>query len=636
MYIIIKMKEIIRNFKKSPSIVYFSLENQAVTITMVALISFTLRFTLSVQNNEILEAFGNGFEFASIMSASSIAVLLFFKDAINNQLIKRISETGHTTVFGLGEFSTALLRNELDAGNNNYIIFEKNVLNDKIEHFRKAGMGVVKGNAFDTEHLKRLNFKTMDYAIIALGNDRLNIELATVIIDYYKEKNIETPIKLVVHIINQDLNALFHQNFIAPESDGKHQIDIKTFSFYEEAAESFFEHNFIDGESNTIIDSSDDYSIVVVGNGELALNIIYQAAKVAHLPNENKLHIHLVDKNATVFKEKVIKRYSGINDVVELHAYNMNEDTLDYYDEEQNDVWVKDNLTHVIVCYDDEERNIAITIDLFNKTYLAKAIDKTLETRISFAIFNAYNMSAKIDADKESFKQFYSFGDVTNICTRENLLDEKHDLIAKLVHNAYADTYNPTDLLDLNDTTVLEKIHNKWYDASRLSDKLSSKAQSKHMLMKLKALGLQAVLSEKPAKELLIHNREMFDRVLQVDRESLGLSDEFLQTYSEELPKLWGDKSSIVIQYFPTAYTTMLEKLIRAEHNRWNAFHYLNGWVYDPIKSKPKKEHDCLKPLADFKAPELQLTVLYDMYAILYIPNYLANAGYELEVYDVV
>ena len=623
-----KQNKIISNYKNSSNIVYFLLENKSLTLVIVAVLAFFARFFLALQSHEALEALGDALEFASIMSGSMIAILLYFKDTVNMQLVKRISESGHTTVFGLGEFSISLLTNEVINKNNSYIIFEKNTQNDKIDHFRKAGMGVVQGDAFDSEHLEKLNFQTMDYAIVALGNDRLNMELASSIIDYYKLKKIDTPIKIVVHIINQDLNALFHQKFIAPETDKKQQIDIQTFSFYEEAAESFFEQNFVDGQSRDILESDEAYHIVVAGDGELALNIIYQAAKIAHLPNENKLTIHVVDKDAQKFKKQVIKRYIGIEKVISLEAVNLDDDTLEYFTEKE--LWFKKNLTHVIVCYDDEEKNLKISTDLFNKTYLASAVDKTLKTRVNFAIFNTYTMSHKVDVDKENFKQFFSFADVKTICTRENLLDEKNDLIAKLVHNAYADEYAPYQLHDLKDKTVLEKIRNKWYDASKLSDKLSSIAQSKHMPMKLKALRLESAKSTKSPKDLLEHNRKIFDASLKDDRDSLGLSDTFLQEYSKELPKLWGDKSNIEIRYFPKEYTTMLEKLIRAEHNRWNAFHYLNGWKYNETKSKPKKEHNCLLPLKEFKTPELQLTIIYDMYAILYIPNYLANAGYEI------
>ena len=589
---------------------------------IIATLAFIIRFILAIQTNNIANALSNSLEFASIISASVIAVLLYFKDAVNLQIVKKISENPHTVVFGLGEFSSALLENEI-LTNNRYIIFEKNIQNDKIEYFRKYGMGVVEGDALSSEQLEKLNFTTMDYAVIALGNDRLNIELATNIMQYYISKEISTNIKLVVHIINQDLNALFHQKLITQNKEKKGQIDIQTFSFYEEAAETFFEENFVDGDSSEIMQSSDDYHIVIVGDGELASNLIYQAAKLAHLPNENKLHIHIVDKDAHAFKRKIIKRYTGILKVVDLEAVDIDSNTVEYFQKEK--LWFQDNLTHVIVCYDDEEKNVNITTDLFNKTYLSDAVDGILETRVNFAIFNAYHMSSKIDADKESFKQFFSFGDVKKICTRENLLDEKSDLIAKLVHHEYAEEYNPKELIDVNNKQVLKK----WYDASRLSDRLSSKAQSKHIDMKLKAMGLKKVLSNKKPSELLKINRKIFDEKLVADRASLGLSDEFLQEYSQELSKFYSGEA-FEVKYFPQEYKTLFEKLIRAEHNRWNAFHYLNGWTYDKVKSKPKKKHNCLLPLAEFKKPELQLTVIYDIYAILYIPNYLANAGYEI------
>lgn len=624
-------KKMVKEYQDSPSIVYFLLENKAFTLGAVAILAFMLRFLLALQGDEMLEALGKGLEFSSIVSASLIAVLLYFKDAVNMQIVKRISESEHTTVFGLGEFSIALLNSEVLNKSNSYIIFEKNVQNDKVEYFRKAGMGVVKGDAFDREHLERLNFQTMSYAIIALGNDRLNMELASIIIDYYKDKKIDTPIKLAVHIINQDLNALFHQEFVSTEDAKKYPIDIHTFSFYEEAAESFFEQNFVDGESNEIINSSEEYHIVVAGNGELALNIIFQAAKIAHLPNENRLIVHIVDKEAQKLKKQLVKRYTGIEEAISIETLDIDDETIEYFKDE---LWFIKNLTHVIVCYDDEERNLKIFIDLFNKTYLQSAADNALKTRINFAIFNDYNMSNKIDKNHELFKHCFSFADVKTICTRENLLDEKNDLISKLVHQNYAEKYAPNELYDLQNGVDIEKILHKWYHQSKLSDKLSSMAQAKHIPMKLKALGLKSIKSDKAPKELLENNRRLLDAALKDDRDALRLDDAFLQDYSKELPKLWGDetsKKSINIHYFPKEYKTMFEKLLRAEHNRWNAFHYSNGWTYNEVKSKPKKEHDCLMPLAEFQKAELQLTVIYDIYAILYIPNYLANAGYEIK-----
>jgi hypothetical protein len=623
----------INNNKNSPSIVYYLLENKAITIAIVCILAFILRFVMdSPFPKGITNSVGSALEFASIVSASVIAVLIYFKDAVNQQIVKRLLKRNHIIVFGLGEFNSALLNNEMAANNNRYVIFEKNKQNDKLDLFRKFGMGVVEGDVFNDKKLNILNFDNMQCGVVSLGNDRLNVELATLIIEQYKNGKQTQPLKLVVHIINQDLNALFHQNFITQESssDKRLQLDIQTFSFYEEAAETFFEINFVDGEGDKIINSADDYHMVIAGDGELALNIINLSAKLAHLPNENKLTIHLVDNYASAFKDKVVKRYPGILDVVRLEAINIDNNTLAYF--EQETLWFKENLTHVVVCYDDEERNLAIATDLFNKTYLIKVADDALTTRINFASFNNYNMSKIIDNDKASFKQFFTFADVKNICTRENVLDEQHELIAKLIHNGYAQRYEPNVLSDLNDPIVQKAINAKWYNGTELHKKLSNKSQSLHIDMKLKAIGLKKVKTDHPSNELLESNLALFHSRLKSDRESLGLTDQFIQDYSSELPKLWEENSSpIEIKYFPVEYSCTLEKLIRAEHNRWNAFHYLNGWNYYSLTEKKKKWHCCLKPLGNFIEPELQLTVIYDLYSILYIPNYLANAGYEIQ-----
>jgi len=627
-----------QNHQKSPSIVYYLLENKAVTIAIVCISAFILRFALdSPYTKGMTNSVGSALEFASIVSASVIAVLIYFKDAVNQQIVKRILKRDHITVFGLGEFNSALLKNEKASNNSRYVIFEKNKQNDKLDVFRKFGMGVVEGDVFNDKQLDLLNFKEMQCGVISLGNDRLNIELATLIIEQYKKSSEQGVLKLVVHIINQDLNTLFHQNFLIPEDkedkEDKPQIDIQTFSFYEEAAEAFFEDNFVDGKGDKILKSDHEYHIVVAGDGELAFNIIYQTAKLAHLPNENKLSIHLVDKQASTFKERVIKRYPGILKVVELEPLDLDDNTLAYF--EQKELWFKDNLTHVIVCYDDEERNLNIATDLFNKTYLASIGDDMLTTRISFASFNNYNLSNTIDNDKGSFKQFFTFADVKSICTRENVLDEKHELIAKLIHNGYASEYDPKALFDLSDPGIQKAMNDKWYNGAELHKKLSNKSQSLHIDMKLKALGLKKIESEKSAPELLEANAELFHRKLKDPREELGLSDKFVQDYSSELPKLYPknkeESTPIEISYFPEKYEDILEKLIRTEHNRWNAFHYLNGWECGETRSDSKKQHDCLQPLADFVKPEHKLTVIYDLYSILYIPNYLANAGFEIQ-----
>ena len=618
------------NRKFLSNTLYFFLENQSIGLVVVAVACFLLRFLLAFHSDGVLPALGSSVEFAGIMATSFIAALIFFKDAVNKKMVQQISQEKHTAIFGLGKMSESLLQQEAKVGRSAYIIFEKQFQSEKMEFFKKSGMGLIEGDVFDDEYWGILNFETMENAVITLGDDRLSIELATKIIDHYNAEKLNSPLRITVHIVNPDLDILFHQSLIHKDT-ADNKLEIQTFSFFKEIAEGFYENHYVDGAGLDILNSDQDYGIIIVGTGELASNIIAETAKVAHLPNENKLTIHIVDKEADQFKEYILKRYAGIQNVLNLQAHNQDENSIDFYENDQ--LWHQSNLSHIIVCSDDESKNFTMTIDLFNKVYLHDIIDDTLSIQINTAIFNSHKLNDRFDSDKDMFKQFYTFGDIHQVCTRANLLDNNHHKIAKLVNFQYAENYMPDALHDLGNKEVLTAIDKKWFNGAKYSDQQSSITQSKHISLKLKALGLKAIKSSETPKDLLTHNRKVLDASLQADRKQINLTDKELLEYSKELPKLWGseaDKQSIQVKYFPQEYKSMFEKLIRAEHNRWNAFHYVNGWVYGEVKNKPKKVHDCLKPLADFDDALTQLTVVYDIYAILYIPNYLANTGYKI------
>jgi hypothetical protein len=108
-----------------------------------------------------------------------------------------------------------------------------------------------------------------------------------------------------------------------------------------------------------------------------------------------------------------------------------------------------------------------------------------------------------------------------------------------------------------------------------------------------------------------------------------GLDYTKLHTYSLELDKFWNGKE-YEIQYLPKKSNNIFDKLIFAEHERWNSYHYLNGWEYNKKKDKNLKLHDCLKSLDEFDEPYLQITIIYDIYSILYIPKFLASSGYKI------
>lgn len=208
--------------------------------------------------------------------------------------------------------------------------------------------------------------------------------------------------------------------------------------------------------------------------------------------------------------------------------------------------------------------------------------------------------------------------------TKNNFYENKEfDRLAKYIHFGYKESYNPYFLYDDK-----ENIEDKWNKAKEI-DKKSSLAQAKHISFKLKILGLKyeknTILTK---KEILKKNKKIFADILEKELISLGLDDNSLQEMTKKYNNWETFKKEF--SYFPSSFTTLIEKLIRVEKNRWNAYHYLKNWRYNPEKTdKSQKEHRCLISI-DKMHQDDRFTILYDLYAILYIPNLLASVGYKI------
>lgn len=583
-------------------------------------------FALNIPDN----AENSYFVFLAFLFAATtvflVAVMFFFKEYLEKRIIQTIFQNKHTVLFGL----SSVTRNYLDSiGKNrdkNIIIMESDPKNQYIETYKQNDFSVVIANAFASSTLKSLNFNTMQYAIISIGEDRQNIELAKIIINYYEESKTIENLKLLIHVRSRELSYLFYENFI---STTKLNIEIKTFSFYEEVSDNLFEKHFIDGDSLEYIQNDKSFCSVVMGDGELLRNVLYKMIELSNLPNENKHTVYIVDRDADSLVNRMKKYlfYTPQNfPTFELVPYAIDLDLLEYADDT---IWKMQNLVNVIICYDEEKRNLDRAIELYNRVYIG--VENEKQPKVLFAMYNEMLLSKTINKDQSKFKNFYTFGEAGTILCHKNLIDEENEKIAKLVHYGYGDIYEKRKTVFENKK---QDVDTKWYNTAKFSDKLSNRSQAKHIDIKLKALGLKkAEAKDKDVKELLAHNIKVVYGALEGDFKEIELSEEMILEHSQEVQKYYDGKEYKVV-YFPQQFTTMFEKLIRAEHNRWNSYHFLNGWKLNTIKDKDRKIHNCLVPLKNFKAKDIQVTILYDVYSILYIPNYLAETQYKIVGYD--
>jgi len=525
-------------------------------------------------------------QFLAILTTLLGVSILVFRDFINTLMIYKIQRCNpYNLIVGLNQQSRTLLDKE-----ERYIIIEEDNKHKDIEKLKNSTQGIIVGNYWDS--IRQLKLHKLQHAIISTGNDRQNIALSKYILEHSEGKKAQT---IHTQITNRDLNALFQQNIIKHASK---DISVVTYSLYENMAKQLFREHSILGEQRAIIESTQEYSMVIVGSSPLAMELIYHISLLAHLPNQNHLKLYCINTDAQKFCSKVEMLFSNISEIphMSIVPVELDSQSIEFY---RDDIWQSSNLTNIYIATDDEEQNLDIAINLQDTTYVQDIAHSRFKSKVHFAIYHNLGLSGEIDKNKVAFKNFYSFADISKASTQEIVIDDELDTLAQLIHYDY----------DGNKDEDTEAMHKSWLKLTP-HNRESNKAQALHIDTKLLSLGLQRVKSDKSTEELIVENkRVVFD-------------------------KLFGDGEVVDIDgystdKFPSDFgREMLDKIARAEHNRWNAFHYLGGWSYNKDIEKSAKEHDCLIPIEEFQSERARDSYRYDLASVYYIPVYLAKSGY--------
>ncbi len=547
-------------------------------------------------------------------------ISLLTKQFIDSTHIKISIREPYILVCGLGHKASAYIDSELISEKHNIIAIEKNPQNPNIEHYRNKGVAVKVGNATDIELLKTLNLDNAQHIVSLAGKDTENLDIALIMRDVLKDQEIPSK-KLYMHIDNRELDKFYKDGGLLDDSA---KLEIKVFSMSRNSAKTLFLEHDIDGLSREYMDSDKPFSIVVAGYSKLAIEVVRQACEIAHLPNENKMTIYCIDKDIENYKKAIMYHFSQIEMIpnISIEYLSLEYNAREFYEDE---VWGKE-LTNIMLCYEDEQTNLNVAAELADSTYLEQIVVKSMRAKIHIAIYDNKMIAENINLNNIHFKYFNVFAQTSKMASRQEIVDESFEIIARCIHSGYDEKYNPDAMFGNSN-----EIDEKWGNTARLTDRISTRAQANHIPVKLKALGLKMHASKKSQADLLVQNRSMLiKRGLADELKTLGLDIDTLKRTTEkyEGDDIW-DKI-VTFPYFPSKYKLLMEKLIRLEHNRWNAHHYLKGWVLDKDRTnKAIKAHRCLVPIAKMDNRD-RFTVLYDMYAVLYMPNLLAKAGYEI------
>lgn len=374
--------------------------------------------------------------------------LFYWLNSIKFFIYNKYFSSNVIIVIGLCDKNRTYIDSELEL-NSKIIIIEQDKENIYLNDYMKtSNVSVLITNPKNKETLTKLNLEKKKHIIVSSGNDVDNIEIVSQILAV--DKNV----KIYVQIENRSLRYFHKENGLLQGSN------ITLYSYYEDASRELFEKYDIDGKSNEILSSNDEYSIVILGNTNLSYEVIFQACIMGQLPNENKLTIYCLDKNPKKFQQKVELNYTEIHNVpnVEIKYIKFDIDSKISYTKE---FWNEKNLTNIFICYENEETNLEIAANLYNITYIEKIEKKQLNTNIVLTIFNEYNISNCIKENKNSFENFNTFGLTKDICRKEYLIDEIRDIRAKATNAIYNKNALPKDQKHWEERSYFEKESNR-------------------------------------------------------------------------------------------------------------------------------------------------------------------------------
>lgn len=478
------------------------------------------------------------------------------------QLLRLRLMDGHVVICGLGR-NDQLVKDFRRAGEP-VVVIEKDEENDEIKPSRDLGAIVLVGDATDRAMLRKARVHRARQVVVICGSDGLNVEVAFQILRILRDRRevVRRPVACFIHVVSLELWSLFRQNPLCAETADL--AEVRHFTVYGNAARLLFRDSPLDHERITAEDPR-SVRLGIVGFGQMGERVALQAARSAHLAHGRLLEIRVVDREAGLRRRGFSHRYPQLDRVcattfVEGDAEDpaVLTDLLD---------WVRDDqaLGSLVICFDDDSRGLACAMRLMAGLGEHHV---PISVRMSDATGLATLLRARDDGAPRT--RAHPFGMVNLTCTREMVITEQLDTLARAIHERYvaqrrAQSSSPDD-----------PSLQPW---ERLPDDLkdSNRHQADHIPVKLRAIGC----TSSPTR--------------------VG--------------------GTPVAGFTPGEQQT----LARMEHARWMAERLLAGWTPGP-RSAERKTSPYLVPWEQLPA-EIQQ---YAIESTLGIPDLLARIGEQI------
>lgn len=346
----------------------------------------------------------------------------------------------HIIITSLNEKSRYLVADLLKQGEK--VIVLAGIENPKkLDHIEKEGAVIVEGDITSTKFLKNIAGHKARYFVFLEDNDELNISNAISVYNYLTKFGKDTKQIIYTHVADDiKLNELLDLNFF--ENYLEHNVknmncEIRIISMFERTARILF-NEYSPDKYRSIKQDSPKVNVAIFGSGNLAQSMIIRLARLGHYANLRKIKITLFHNGDTIIK-KLHQNFPGLYELIEFE--NINE-PLELFDVLEFNFRNAQQLfdTVYLLCEDD-----ALSSNILKK--LIKN-DSQRKINVLLTLMNPSGILSKWYQTKTIGNiELQKYNLIEESFTKEALISEKIDELAKIIHQDYLNSIKPRNIV---------------------------------------------------------------------------------------------------------------------------------------------------------------------------------------------
>ncbi len=220
----------------------------------------------------------------------------------------------HVIVIGLSRIGRQVALNLAKDGRKVVVLTNESLGPDADSIIDNGGF-VLSSPGFDESALRKAGLANASTLFIATDDDDTNIKLTQFISRLKKRKYSSGPLKLMVHINDDDLKNLLSDYLDVSTTNS---VDVQPFNINEITAQLVYDqfppHLYLSDET-----SRDTEKIIcIVGDNDIARSFLIENSILSQYGDAKKLKVFLITENAELYYKTITKQYPNLGDFLEM------------------------------------------------------------------------------------------------------------------------------------------------------------------------------------------------------------------------------------------------------------------------------------------------------------------------------